>query len=524
MSELRDFLQKAREAYESGDFALCRRYLDQAAALDAESLGLLRWRARLAHREGQWQEVHDAAAQYCEIDPDDREMRQFLARACSNLKRWPEAVRAWQQLAELRPDWPEARFQLARAQFKSNFNAAGARTMVELEALGDHDATAWQLGGRLAVETGDVARAIALFSKLVGHDRAKAEAELLVYEKTWDQRGLLAVAAALGSADKTADAVAELTKSAALHQRDGNLVEAYGDFAAIAAAAEGDALADASMSRILLTLMNQAKRQVAQEEPRKAIQTYRTILRCQPGNERALAGIGRLMMALQDWSAAADAWEAMLDLVPRDREALTQYARAIERAQDFARARDAWAAVLAEAPQDREASEAIAKLSARIVKAGRKAVEEQRYVDAARLFALVPEDSAEQADARRRLEQVARYLTREMRAAYKERRFAHVVSLGAVAAEIAPDNADILRLLAQSAMAGRNYAIAAPAWTRLVALSQDSFAAHALPLARCHLRMGRNEDGRAVLEKLLTQEPDNQDAKDLMRQFDDAPR
>ena len=56
----------------------------------------------------------------------------------------------------------------------------------------------------------------------------------------------------------------------------------------------------------------------------------------------------------------------------------------------------------------------------------------------------------------------------------------------------------------------------------LADLSPEAFATHALQLARCHLRMGRPEDGRAVLARLLAQEPDSQDAKALLQQFDDA--
>ncbi|HTT97337.1 MAG TPA: tetratricopeptide repeat protein [Rhizomicrobium sp.] len=526
MSDLQESLQRARQAYEGGDLALCRQFLDQAAAVDPESLGLLRWRARLAHREGDWPVLQDAAQRYCEVDPDDREMRQFHARACSNLKLWNEATEAWQQLIVLRPEWPEAYFQLARSQIRSNFASAASATIAKLEALGDKDRTAWQLGGRLAVEAGDIARAIRMFSRLTEHDAARVEDELRLFEKAKDYRGMLAAATAMRAHapsqewdGKIAAVMAELTKSAALHQRDGDLVDAYHEFAAIAAASNDDRLATSGMDRIMLTLRNQAKRFVAQEEPRKAIHAYQTILRCEPGNDRALVGMGRLLMALQDWPSAMGAWSAVLDKSPRDRDALVQYARAAERAQDFPHAYEAWSRVLAEAPGDLEAEDAIAKLPARAIRAGRKAVDEKQLVEAARLFATVPENRPEYADARRRLDQVARYLVRDMRAAYKEKKFAQVVSLGTTASKIAPESIDVHRLLAQAAMTSRDYAVAAHAWKRLAVLVPEDSGGHALQIARCYLRMGRTEDGQAILSDLIQREPENEAAKALAAQF-----
>jgi len=525
---LQESLQGARKAYESSDTALCRQFLDQAAEIDSDSLGVLRWRARLSHREGDWRDLYDATSQYCLVDSDDREMRQFLARACSNLKLWPEAVRAWRDLIVLRPGWPEGLFQLARAQAKCNLISAAGATITELEALGENNAASWMLAGRLAVEVGDIARAISIFSRVAQHDGDKAQSELGYFEKARDFRGTLAVAVSLQACgpsprweQKAGEVVNELTKSAAIHQRDGNLVEAYNDFAALKIA-RNDELAAAGMTHILQALQSQVNRYIAQEDPRKAIHTYQMILRCVPGNERALAGIGRLLMTLQDWSAAAEAWEALLEKSPRDREALVQHARAVERAQDFAGAREAWAKVLAEAPSDREANDAVLKLPTRIVRAGRKAVEEQRYVDAARLFALVSEECPEYADARRRLEQVTRHLLKEMRAAYKDKKHAHVVSVGITAAELEPKHVDVNRLLARAAMATRSYPIAAQAWKRLMALSPETSSASALSLAKCYLRMGKVEEGRTLVATLLRDDPENEDLSALAAQFEAA--
>jgi tetratricopeptide (TPR) repeat protein len=529
VSDLQECLKQARQAYEGAELDRCRQFLDRAAAIDPESLGLMRWRARLAHREGDWPVLRDMAAQYCGVEPGDREMRQFLARAWTNMKCWPDAARAWQQMIALRPDWPEAHFQLARAQIRSNLSSAANATIAVLESLGDRDIAAWQLGGRLAVEAGDIHGAIRMFSRLAEHDAAKAEDEFQLFEKAKSHHGMLAVAVAMRAQDsaqgwneKISVIMTEITKDAALHQRDGELVEAYHDFAALAAAASDDQLALAGMDRIILTLQNQAKRYVAQELPRKSILTYQMILRCTPGDERALIAIGRLQMALRDWSAAAEAWSAVLDRSPNDADALVQYARATERAQDFPRAQDAWARVLAAAPGDHEAEDAVAKLPGRIVRAGRKAVEAMDYIQAAQLFALVKPDCAEYADARRRLDQVARYLVRDMRAAYKEKTFARVVSLGTAAAKIAPDVVDVHRLLAQAAMTSRDYAVAAHAWQRLLELAPENFATYALPLARCYLRLGRIEDGQALLSDLLQREPENETVKALAVQFDAA--
>ncbi len=239
-----------------------------------------------------------------------------------------------------------------------------------------------------------------------------------------------------------------------------------------------------------------------------------------PGNERALAGIGRLYMAMQDWAAAADAWRAMLDAVPRDREALLQHARASERAQDFPRALQAWRALKAEIPSSEGRRRGARQAADTHRQGGAQGGRGAALCRCGAHLRAGAEDSPERADALRRLDQVARHLLREMRAAYKERKFAHVVSLGGAAAAIAPDTAEIQRLLAQAAMTGRNYAIAARAWTRLLQLSPEAASGHALQLARCYLRMGKMQDSHAVLSALLAREPDNAEAKSLARQLD----
>ncbi|HEX4861280.1 MAG TPA: hypothetical protein VFV07_08590, partial [Rhizomicrobium sp.] len=144
-------------------------------------------------------------------------------------------------------------------------------------------------------------------------------------------------------------------------------------------------------------------------------------------------------------------------------------------------------------PENVEAQLALAKLPSRIIKAGREAVEAQRYVESVAFFSAVPQDCAERDDALRRLEQTARHLRREMRAAYKARRYEQVVRFGVAAAVAAPDNEDIQRLLAQAAMRTRDYAIAASAWERLMALSPETRETAAPQLAKCRQRLGEAE-------------------------------
>jgi tetratricopeptide (TPR) repeat protein len=225
-------------------------------------------------------------------------------------------------------------------------------------------------------------------------------------------------------------------------------------------------------------------------------------------------------MGEHEWRKAAELWASFLEVSPGDPKAMVQLARALDRAQDLRAALGAWHCVLCVEADNIEAQLALAKLPARIVKAGRQAVDERRFADAADILLAVPRDCPEHEDAMRRLEQVSRHLRKEMRAAYKERRFEWVVRCGVAADSVARDSEDVQRLLAQAAMRTRDYAIAAEAWTQLMQLVPAARSPAALQLARCRLRLGEMEEGRTVLAQLLRDEPDNAEARTLAAEFE----
>ena len=488
---------RVREAYGAGDWAACRAHLDAARALDPDSMELKRWQARLAWREGDWRTLGEAARDYLTFHPHDREMAQFCARAFSNLKQWSAAADAWRRVAELRPDWPEAWLQLARAQLRAELPHAAAASARRLAGIAGTDAALACV--RLALERGQMAEAASHFARLAAEAPDRAIEELRAYEKKADIRATALAASALrqGPDGETCKAMArtiadDLLPRALASERRGRIVDAHLDYAVLAQIEPDDVIAKTGQRRTLQALQDDAKERMTSDRKR-AQKTWLQILYLQPRDGRALTALGQMAMAEQDWSKAAGLWASLLETAPADARALVQHARALDRAQEFTRAIAAWRAVLAAEPENVEAQLALAKLPSRIVKAGREAVEAQRHVEAVAFFRAVPDDCPERDDAGRRLEQTARYLRREMRAAYKARHYEQVVRFGAAAAVAAPGNEDIQRLLAQAAMRTRDYAIAASAWERLIALSPQTRETAAPQLARCRQRLGEAE-------------------------------
>ncbi|HEX4293616.1 MAG TPA: hypothetical protein VHZ29_05745 [Rhizomicrobium sp.] len=524
-SGIAEILQRAKDAYSANDLTACREFVEQARARDPDSAEIKRWQARLAWRAGDWKALGAAAQAYLAIRPTDREMAQFAARALSNSKEWLAAVPAWRLVAELRPDWPEAWLQLARAQQRADMPHAAARSARRLREIAGSDALI--ACARLAVERGQMAEAAGHFARLAAEAPERALEELRAYEKKGDFRTV--ALAALGLRDSSGDDVygkmskaiaRDLFPRAVAGERRGRAVDAHLDYAVLALIEPDDVLAKTGLRRTLQFLQDAAREQVGQGDRKRAFKTYLQILYCQPDDGRALAALGQLAMADQEWLKASELWAAFLEASPGDPKALVQRARALDRAQEFPAALAAWRAVLAVETDNIEAQLALAKLPVRIVKAGRQAVEEQRYVEAAYILLAVPADAPEHGDAARRLEQVSRHLRKGMRAAYKERRFELVAQFGTAAGRISRDDEEVQRLLAQAAMRIRDYATAAGAWARLAELAPAARSSAALQLARCHLRLGQADEGHAVLAALLRDEPDNAEAKALAAEFE----
>lgn len=524
-SGVADILRQARDAYAADDLTACGEHVERARALDPNSMEIKRWQARLAWRASDWQTLGEAAQSYLDIRPSDREMAQFAARALSNSKQWLAAIAAWRRVAELRPDWPEAWLQLARAQLKADMPHATARSARRLRDIAGSDALL--ACARLAVERGQMAEAAGHFARLAAEAPERAQDELRAYEKKGDSRAAVLVALGLGHSSgsdeygKMSRTIArDLLPRAVASERRGRAVDAYLDYAVLAQIEPDDILARTGIRRTLQFLQDTAREQIGEGDRKRAFKTYLQILYCQPDDGRALVALGQLSMADQDWRKAAEIWASFLETSPGDPKALVQHARALDRAQEFSAALAAWRAVLAVEADNIEAQLAIAKLPSRIIKAGRQAVEEQRYAEAVDILLAVPRDAPEHDDAVRRLEQTARHLRKEMRAAYKERRFEWVVRCGVAAGKAAPGNEDVQRLLAQSAMRTRDYAIAADAWRRLIELTPAARSTATLQLARCHLRQGQAEEGRALLAALLRDEPGNAEAAALAAEFE----
>lgn len=526
-SDFAGHLRLARDAYAANELTACRAHLEQAGLTGQNALELVRWQARLAWRESDWKTLSEATESYLRVRPSDREMAQLHARALSNSRQWFAATGAWQRVTQLRPDWPESWYQLARIQLRADMPYAAARSAERLLHIAQGDAIL--LCARLALERGQMADAAEAFRRLAAGDPALAEKELRARERDGDFRAV--ALAAIGLAHST-DSESyktmlnvisrDLVSKAVAGERRGDAVKAHLDYAVLAQIDGGDVMAQSGMKRTLQSLHETARQQIAAGDRQRARKTYLGLLHCRPGDARALAAIGQILMADQDWRRAAEAWDALLGMSPADSKALVQRARALDRAQEFAAALDAWNRVLAADGDNAEAHLALTKLPSSIVKAGRKAVEEHRYREAAAIFSAVPAGCPEHADVLRRLDQVFRYLHKDMRAAYKERRFEWVVAYGVAAGPIAPDNDDIQRLLAQAAMRTRDYEIAAGAWLRLIALVPAMRPSATLQLARCHQRLGRPQDGRAVLADLLRDEPDNAEAQVLLLELQAA--
>jgi len=523
-SGIAEHLQRAKEAYTADALTACREHVERARAIEPDSMEVKRWQARLAWREGDWKTLGEATQSYLDIRPSDREMAQLAARALSNSKQWPGAAKAWQRVAELRPDWPEAWMQLARAQLRADMPHAAARSALRLRGIAGGDALL--ASARLAVERGQMTEAAGHLARLAAEAPERALEELHACEKKGDFRAVALAALALGDSSgddvygKMSRTIArDLLPRAMASERRGRAVDAHLDYAVLAQIEPDDVLARTGLKRTLQFLQDAAREQVGKGDRKRAFKTYLQILYCQPDDHRALAALGQLAMGEQEWRKAAELWSSFLEVSPGDPKALVQLARALDRAQDLQAALGAWRCVLSGEADNIEAQLALAKLPARIVKAGRQAVDERRFAEAADLLLAVPRDCPEHEDAIRRLEQVSRHLRKEMRAAYKERRYEWVVRCGVAANSVTRDSEDVQRLLAQAAMRTRDYTIAADAWTQLMQLDPAARASAALQLARCRLRLGQIEEGRALLADLLRDEPDNAEATALAREF-----
>ncbi len=519
-----EILQRVRDAYSADDLTGCHEHVEQARALDPHAMEVKRWQARLAWREGDWKTLGEAAQGYLDIRPSDREMAQLLARALSNSKQWPAAAKAWQRLAELRSDWPEAWLQLARAQLRADMPHAAARSALRLADIAGGDALL--VRARLSVERGQMAEAVAHFSRLAAEMPERVLEEFRSAEKKGDFR--VAALAALALGDATGDDVyREISKAiardllprAVASERRGRAVDAHLDYAVLAQIEPDDALARTGLKRTMQFLQDAAREEIAKGDRKRAFKTYLQILYCEPTDSRTLAALAQLAMGDQEWLRAAELWTSFLEVMPGDPKAAVQRARSLDRALELKAALAGWHCVLSVEADNVEAQLAIAKLPSRLIRAGRLAVEKRCFVEAADILLAVPRDCPEHDDAVRRLQQVSRHLRKEMRTAYKERRFEWVVHYGIAAGTIARDNEDVQRLLAQAAMRTRDYAVAADAWAQLMQLKPATRSAAALQLARCRLRLGEMEEGRAVLADLLSEEPDNVEAKQLALEF-----
>jgi tetratricopeptide (TPR) repeat protein len=522
MANLDDHLRCLQEAYSRYDIGACEEHLRKARAAAPEAAELLRWQALIAYRKADWTDAGDAASRYLQKFPRDSTVAPVAGRALTNLKLWPAAVKAWKHVTDLRPDWLEGWYQLGLSQFHDGRVLAAEQTALHLAALAGENRTGLQLVARLALRRGRPVVALNALRSLASRNVKDVETLFRTFEDRRDARGayvsmvvLREHASAAADTARLESLGQELLERALEAERQGSLIEAHTEFAALLAVDSMDIIAGSGCTRVMQTLQRQAR--LAFDEGRfdRAAKACFAILQCDVENARALSMLGRAYVAERAWSDAAEAWRQLLRVAPADRTALLQYARAVERSQEYREIRPAWEAVKAADPDNEEAARSLARLPLLLVRAGREAFKDQRYRDAAEILLEVPAGSAEFEDARRRLEQSGRQLFKEMRNWYKERRFARVLWLGEVAARALPDNADVHRLIAQAAMRTHKFGEAAQAWMRLMDRMPDSRQASAVQLARCWLRLRRMEECRAVLAEILSAEPDNAEARAL---------
>jgi tetratricopeptide (TPR) repeat protein len=520
--DLRARLQRVREAYEMQDYKSCRTELIDIQRTGSPAPDIHRWLARVAHRETDWEDLHQNAAAYLRTNPDDREIVELLGRACSNLRLWPEAENAWDHLTALRPDWPEGWYQLARARLNNRERVQFLHAVRELAALGNGNGHVELLVARLCVDADLLSEATDSFRTCATGDPERLEEEFSEYSRQDNLRGM---AATLAAADRASRQVIDTESSRQLAERlirralaaeqSGEFLQAHLDYEAAHRLAPSDGLAARAMSRVLGKMHSVGQDRLARGELSRALSSYEDILRLSPSDSKAAMKRARLLTQLHHWGPAAAAWAAVCATVPRDLKSHIHYARAAERAELLEKAGEAWRRVLEIEPENYEALTALARLPARMLKAAKNAVSSQRLADAYEILLRIPPDCAEREDADRRLASLARLLRKEIRGEFKEKQYLRIVQAGGAAMKLLSDDAEIHKLIAKAASRTNNYTIAQAAWRRLAALDPSMEISNYLEWSRCCIFAGEFAECRMVLEMIQAREPENEKVQEL---------
>jgi tetratricopeptide (TPR) repeat protein len=215
-------------------------------------------------------------------------------------------------------------------------------------------------------------------------------------------------------------------------------------------------------------------------------------------------------MQLRNWSAAREAWKALCG-EKGDVRTWIQYARAAERSERFQEAGRAWEMVQQFDAANQEAATALGRLPGEMVKAGRTAFVEGRWIEAYEFLSAVPRDVPARAEADRRLEHLGRHLRKRIREAYKQRNYAEIAKQASIALALLANDADVLSIVGRAARHVQQSLLAAQAWSALIALRPDYVHAQ-LALAESCIGIGALDEAERLLSGVFRQDPSNERA------------
>lgn len=515
-------LAAAKEAFESGDLALCRCEALKAESVDPDNKDVHRWLARLSYRAREWQALRKHAVAFLAAVPDDREMAQLKGRACLALKLWQEAADTWLHVTRLRPEWAEGWYQLTRSLAKAGDVYRARASAIRLRELGNTSALALVTAAHVFLELDDLPAAAEAYEHLGKNDPELLGKELPKHESREDLRGCAVVIAALRRSEvsgdlrqKLGDLSDNLIRRAIAAERAGKLSEALLDYSAAALLSPDDPLAARSGSRLLQKLHDRADTHVKAGDAAGAVAIYEEIVRTSPGNLKTATQLAKLHMQTHEWARAAAVWRHLTEERPDNPQYALFYARCLERSGELDTAHRAWIRLGKLDPGNQEAANALSKIPGRLIKAAQTAIAEGRYPGAWKALCSVPEGCPEHEGAQRRLAQLGRYARKKMRAAYKVGRYLDVVENGTVAVQVMPNDLDLARMLAKAAMRVSNFAAAAAAWRRALAPGSELAPQDQLNYARCCIETCAFDDAEAAVRAVLLQDPGNERAREL---------
>lgn len=508
---------RVREAFENKDYESCRDELTRLGELAAAQSEIHRWFARLEYRQGNWSSVREHTTARLQAMPRDEEMLRLKARACARLRIWKDCVQVWSDLAKIRPEWPEAWYQLARSAQRAGKAEQAAAAAARLVELADNDPAAAQLAIRYHLECEHLGEAAVQFLALAKTDMDRAREELREIERANNSRSKAVALSALSQFESSEALAAnvsslseELIGRAIAAERKGQDTDALLDYAATVLLLPDDALANRGCARCLEKLYARARERTKEQNLAAAIDVYDTILKAAPLQHRAALARAKAFTHLRNWSAAREAWKALCR-GNGDTQTWIQYARAAGRSERFQEAGQAWKTVQQFDPATQEAATALARLPGEMVKAGRAAFVEGRWIEACEFLSAVPLDVPAKAEAERRLEQLARHLRKRIREAYKQRNYAEIAGQGSIALALLSNDGDVLSIVGRAAKHVQQSALAAQAWRALMEVRPDDVPVQ-LALAESCVGMGALDEAERLLSGVLRQDPSNEKA------------